>query len=90
MAKIESATRKATIPDPNEVAVRLKNIKPGERVLYYVGHLAEDRASKKRATELDKTHLENANLAYQVAPAHLVQRRRPDGAGFDYLAIGMR
>jgi hypothetical protein len=84
--------RNFMIPNPSEIASRLMNIKPGEWVTYYVGHLGEDRTKtpRKFVPELDLLHLENARIAWENANAHLVQRRRQDDAGFDYIAVGRK
>ena len=79
--------------DINETVPALNGIKPGEKVLYYEGNLAEscgDEASGAAPTpaEAAARYLRStAVLAWAENRAHLVQRRQSDGL-LQYVAIG--
>lgn len=66
----------------------LATAEPGDRVVYFSGHLAEERAKNG----LSRTAMLRAALAaWKAALAGkvtLIQRRRADGrAGYDYMAV---
>lgn len=66
----------------------LSTAEPGDRVVYFSGHLAEERATNG----LSRTAMLRAALAaWKAALAGrvtLIQRRRTDGrAGYDYMAV---
>ena len=74
----------------------LADAKPGERFVYFSGHLAAAREESRTHTRNAKFNwtwpaLEAAESAWQAHEAglvRLVQKRMPDrGAGFDYIAV---
>lgn len=87
--------RNQSLLDPNEIAAQLATLRPGKQVIYYVGHLAEARGNTDRryAPEEDLADLRNADEAWRLYCGHrvsLVQRVRPEGGGYDYIAQGRR
>lgn len=69
----------------------LATAEPGDKVVYFSGHLAQERATNG----LSRTALlRNAQAAWQAALAGkvtLVQARRKDGReGYDYIAVAGR
>lgn len=70
---------------PEYFTTWLTEAKATDRALYYVGHLAADRAHQIEAPMGDE-----AWSAASIKLVHLIQRKREDGKGFDYLAVRAR
>jgi hypothetical protein len=61
----------------------LQRLQPGERLTYYVGYLAEDRAKSPEVNQI----ADAAWTAYQRGMVTLVQQKVSDAA-YLYMAIG--
>ena len=86
--------------DPNEVVPALRGIKTGERVIYHIGHLANDRGGglnsnvaqmAKLATELSNQGRVKLFQRRLGPPVHngSVDWKFGVGPGFEYVAVGI-
>lgn len=67
----------------NETVVALRQIKPGQAVIYYTGSLAHDRAENHDVGFIGG----EAYSLYEAGRVELTQRSLPSGA-FEYIATG--
>lgn len=70
--------------DDIHIVDRLDALAPKERVVYWTGYVARDRAKSSRADDI-------SNIAYQhylAGRVDLVQRRLGENV-YDYIAIGL-